>query len=353
MAVFETFTLLFKADSTQLKKEVDDVKKKTGETGETFKVVEEQTKKTDTAFLGLAKSLAGVAAAYFSVGSVIGGFSTAISNISDLALLSKELGLSPEVLDAWGKALKNFGVPAEEFASTIRTLKVLFNTSPERVVELLPEIGDTIKRQGPIEGPRYAQEVLGIPAGITAFIGRGSDVFLKDLARQKELGLVSAEDVKVAQAFNKSMGEFSDSLDSLFRAISPEVLPALTGFINSLTELITAFNNWKRSDDDILDLDPEGHLDTIQELFKKEDYPGKIKNLFGDKLFEYLTTPYVEQIPTSIAPMSNSQSRSFHVNTINVNSNASNPKDVADEMILSLSEQLKQSNANFDSPVVV
>ena len=343
MAVFETFTLLFKADSTQLKKEVDDVKKKTGETGETFKVVEEQTKKTDTAFLGLAKSLAGVAAAYFSVGAVIGGFSTAISSVSELALASKELGLSTEVLDAWGKALKNFGVAPEEFANTVRTLKKLFDTSPERVVQLLPEIGDAIKRLGPIEGPRWAQEELGIPAGITAFIGQGSDVFLKDLARQKELGLVSAEDVKVAQAFNKSTGELANAFNALYRAIAQERLPELIEFIKTLTTLVETLNKFN--------IDKKENLPWW--LGGEEKVEEDLKNSLTPKDLPAPESYTVEQIPTSIAPMTNSQSRSFHVNTINVNSNASNPKDVADEMILSLSEQLKQSNAHFDSPVVV
>ena len=47
MSIFETFYLLFKADSSQLKKEVDDVKKKTGELTKTSKDSEDQAKKTD------------------------------------------------------------------------------------------------------------------------------------------------------------------------------------------------------------------------------------------------------------------------------------------------------------------
>ena len=50
MSDYETFNLVFKADSTQLKREVDDVKKKTGELTESSAKSEEQTKKTDTAF---------------------------------------------------------------------------------------------------------------------------------------------------------------------------------------------------------------------------------------------------------------------------------------------------------------
>ena len=347
MAVFETFTLLFKADSTQLKKEVDDVKKKTGESSEVFKNIEEQTKKTDIAFVGLAKSLAGVAAAYFSVGSVVGGFSNAISNISDLALVSKELGLSTEVLDAWGKALKNFGVAPEEFANTVRTLKKLFNTSGQGVVELLPEIGDAIKRLGPIEGPRYAQEELGISAGITAFIGQGSDVFLKELARQKELGLVSAEDVKVAQAFNKSMGELANAFDALYRALAQEILPELVEFIKTLTNLVETLNKFNVNKKENLPWWLGG---------QNEDEGKKVeasKNTFTNEKVIVPESYNVEQIPPSIAPMTNSQSRTLHIGALNVTSNSTNPKEVADETVLSLSEQLKQSNANFDDSVVV
>jgi len=60
MAIFETFTLLFKADSAQLKKEVDDVNKKTKEILKLLKTLK-NNKKTDNEFVNLGKSLSAIA----------------------------------------------------------------------------------------------------------------------------------------------------------------------------------------------------------------------------------------------------------------------------------------------------
>ena len=59
MADFETFNLVFKADSSQLKREVDDVKKKTNELTETSKDSEEQTKKSNNEFVELSTKILG------------------------------------------------------------------------------------------------------------------------------------------------------------------------------------------------------------------------------------------------------------------------------------------------------
>ena len=105
MAIFETFTLLFKADSAQIKKEIDDVKKKTEELTNTSKDSEEQTTKTDNEFDKLSKTLAKVAATYFSAASIIGGFRSTLSDTSGLAQFSLETGINIQQLDAWGKRL--------------------------------------------------------------------------------------------------------------------------------------------------------------------------------------------------------------------------------------------------------
>ena len=146
MAVFETLYLLFKADSTQLKKEVDDVKKKTNEATGSFKEIESQTKKTDNQFVNLAKSLAGVATAYFSVGSIISSFQASVAKTTGLADFARDTGVAIEVVSAFGTAFKNFGVEAEEFQGTIDSrylilLAAVFENLQSRIIYQHYQIG--------------------------------------------------------------------------------------------------------------------------------------------------------------------------------------------------------------------
>ena len=150
MSIFETFYLLFKADSSQLKKEVDDVKKKTGELTKTSKDSEDQAKKTDNAFAGLAGTLGKVAAGFFSVGAVVSGFKNSFNNTQGIGDLSRNFGLDPEKLDAYRKSIRTLGYDAESATSELLDFAKAWRLDPNVALSFLPAFADKLKSLGSI-----------------------------------------------------------------------------------------------------------------------------------------------------------------------------------------------------------
>lgn len=379
MAIFETFTLLFKADSSQLKKEVDDVKKKTDETTKTFKDAEDQTKKTDNQFISLAKSLAAVATAYLSVGAVIGAFRSSVGNTTELAQLSRELNVNIETLDAWGGAIKNFGGDAKSFQSSLVALAKTFNASPETTLAYLPRLAETLKGLGKVQGRIYG-ESLGIDPATVSFLLQGRKAVETAIARQRELGTVNERDAQIAREFNKAIGETSDAFNDLLRALSVEILPKLTDFAKALTGIIEAFTFWKESPEtapawegpswnQIFGPRPLKPTETESSKSEKKETtvtpkllnPGPDKRTSTGGIYE-IPTAFEQsyQIPTVIPQVTNSQARSLSVGDININTTAQDAKSIGTEVVSQLDQrettmmdQFQQSNAYFDNGVVI
>jgi hypothetical protein len=383
MAIFETLTLLFKVDSSQLKKEIDDVKKKTGETAESFKDVDEQTKKTDNQFLALSKTLATVAATYFTAASVIGGFKSSIANTTDLGRFSRELDIDVETLSVWSNAIKNAGGDAAAFQNSLKSLATTFNSSGEVALAYFPELANIFQKLGPTQAQIYGQQTLGLDPDTITFLLQGRKAVEEALSRAKELGPTTEEDVKTAESFNKSVGELNDAFGKLSRTILTEILPPLTDFINVITDVVSAFTTEKPTHSEtpsfLQILFPEafpfkpktpGATGITKEeyeaygestTFNEEQKPlPPISGSSHNRAYE-LPANYSEiyKVPTVIPQVSNSQARSLYIGDININSSSENAKEIANEVVgqidkrSELLNQLQQSNSYFDNAVVI
>lgn len=364
MAIFETLSILFKADSTQLKKEIDDVKKKTRETTDTFKNTEEQTKKTDNQFAALSKTLATLAAAYFSVGSIVGGFRASLSHTTELGHLSREINVNIETLDAWGKAVKNFGSDANAFQNSIASISEKFNTTPEVIYEYLPTLADEFKKLASVN-PYNAQiygRGLGIDPGTIAFLSQGGKAVREALKAQIELGVTDEKDAKIAQDFNVSLGKLSDAFNKLNNSVATDLLPKLTSFAETLTKIISAFTFWREGQ-----RVPEGEIPWHRrEIIKPLDWSKIFNNKnTSEEQKELFNTPAYQgfnqfnQIPTSIPQVSNSQARSLYVGDININGTEKDAREISNLVVSQIDQksqflnQLQQSNSYFDNGVVI
>lgn len=396
MAVFETLYLLFKADSTQLKKEVDDVKKKTNEATGSFKEIESQTKKTDNQFVNLAKSLAGVATAYFSVGSIISSFQASVAKTTGLSDFARDTGVAIEVVSAFGTAFKNFGVEASEFQGVIDSI---FNTFGGRVrkstiADYIPTLSNRLKELEAFEtgrGRNYAEETLGIsPAGTSALLGIETSILTAATKATTGRGITTAEEAKRVTDFNTATSKLSTAFDDLSKIMVDEALPTLTKLVELITELINIFIPWREERQKELRETP-GTLQNLGSfLYKNKKVPeNKKEGVFkpgisgivddpnadttqinlgntGDFQRDHRGTdlsigPQSFYIPPVIPQISNSQATSLAFNgDVHVNTTAQDARGIADSIMTELGSkgktllsQLQQSNSYFDNSVVV
>ena len=379
MAIFETFTLLFKADSAQIKKEIDDVKKKTEELTNTSKDSEEQTTKTDNEFDKLSKTLAKVAATYFSAASIIGGFRSTLSDTSGLAQFSLETGINIQQLDAWGKAVRNFGGDAATFRNSVLSFAKDFNTQPQVALDYFLKLSEQFEKIGSTKAQIYGQQFLGLDTSTIAFLVQGPKAIRAALAEQVKLGVVTEEDAKTTREFNTAVGKLSDAVDQLYRAFQSEILPGLTGFIDILTEVVSAFTftdidayetpDWL----DILSgrvpfyqkkVKPTEVTENVEPVNTSTGYNGDQVPLppisgFSDSYQMPASYKNVPWVPPVIPQVTNSQARSLYVGSVNVNTTAQNTKEIANAVVGEIDRrseflnQIQQSNAYFDNAVVV
>lgn len=379
MSIFETFYLLFKADSSQLKKEVDDVKKKTGELTKTSKDSEDQAKKTDNAFSGLAGTLGKVAAGFFSVGAVVSGFKNSFNNTQGIGDLARNFGLDPEKLDAYRKAVKVLGYDAEAATSELLEFAHARNLDPNVALKYLSAFSDELKKLKSISSAQGYGRISGIgPTLISIAYNEEREQFDKLAATLEELGGVTQEDIDKQRAFNAEFAKLGITLDNLFRAASSEALPNLTKLLEKITDFIGYVNAFNKdtSKPKVLDVLKGGNIlePKFYEQFKstdkaknvngntsvKEQKPDFSKDYGGDyrKSFEIPNQSYYQ--PTMIPSVTNSQAASVTTGDITINTTAQDAKGIASSIVgeintqsKTLLAQLQQSNAYFDGGVIV
>jgi ASC-1-like (ASCH) protein len=374
MAIFETFTLLFKTDSAQLKKEVDDVKKKTSETTEVFKDVQDQTKKTDNEFINLSKSLAAVAATYFGAASVIGGFKSSLSQTTNLSQLSKQLDVDIETLDAWGRAVENSGGSAASFQSSLQSLAETFNTSGAVALEYLPKLAEKFQNLTATQAQIYGKR-LGLSPDIITFIRQGRLSIESQVEEQKAIGVTTQKDTELAEKYNAATGKLSDSFDDLKRAILEDALPELTKLVEVLTAIVQFFTRNKENDGEVPYKTPSwkeifsGNVPFIVEKNNKTSSPveqGKNEQVplppipgYNDTYETPASFNQMPYLPPIIPQVSNSQARSLYVGDVTINTTAQDAKGIGRDIVGQIDNQseflnqLQQSNANFDNGVVI
>lgn len=410
MSAFQTFFLLFKADATQLKKETDEVKKKTNETTKSFKDAEDQTKKTDNEFVNLAKSLSKVAAAYFSVGSVIATFKSSIDKTTNFGNLSRVWDVPIETLSVWSELAKDFGVDSEQFINDIRGLSEKFRWSGEKTFAYLPTLADDFKKlkdeAGITEANLFGKHQLDLQEESVFILSQGGKALQEIIDRKTQLGLISQKDVEKAREFNRSTAELSQAFDNLVRLIVSDLLPHLEKLAKFLTEIVGSLTSWydKLPGGDIsnrsilFETNPSKLHDKIRQRVegRKEKEPdinddlnavvdgilnkgtsnksrNKIpalqmnedldtenqRNLPPLPLPQFLKpTSFNDslQIPTIIPSITNSQARNSYFGNININTTSQDAKEIGKEVVNQVAEREDPywySNSYFDNSVIV
>ncbi len=407
MSIFETFYLLFKVDSTQLKREVDEVNKKTGTLNKTFKDTEDQTTKTDNEFAKLAGTLGKVAGAYFSVGAVVGGFKNAIDKASDFAKLNRDTGVNIESLQAWRNVVKLAGGDAEAFSNQIFELANSTNSTPDVILSALPAFADSLKRFKTIEAAQaFARNSqfasLGPELVSNLYHSGGGAALLAEVERQIKLGVTTSADLENIKAFNVELAKLSIAFERLARTLSLGILPTLTAHLEAFNKGELLDYIFRESDEQKADrLHAEELEDKIWENIFGSASPAK-KNLsktpskslgeIWDSLFvragidtvpnglnpnwfekngewkdlwskhqNIPESPQAFYVPPVFSPVSNSQATTLAMNgDIHINTTAQDAKGIASSIVSeigtkgnSMLAQLQQSNAYFDNGVVV
>lgn len=234
-SVLETLYILFKGDTSDLKRSTDDALNSTKKLTGSIKSIDDATEKVGKKFMAFASQLAGAVAAFASIHGVIGGLSAAVSYDIELGNSSRALGVNVEQLDAWDNAVQKTGGTAQGFQGSLRGLAEHFHTTAKVAMQALPQLADVFSHISRYSAFNYGK-AIGLDEPTILLLQQGRREVESFLKKQKELGLVTQEQVEVSRNYNNSIIDLKHSLRTLFNEIAIPALPAITKFFDIVTK---------------------------------------------------------------------------------------------------------------------
>lgn len=240
MSILETFYILFKGETSQLKKSTQDAKKDVDDLNSALKQSDSISGQVGTTFLSMIKSATGALAAIVGVGAVIGGLKNAVDYSDELYRNSRALNINVEELDAWGRALEKNGGTAQGFQGSIRSLAESFHTTNDVILNTLPQFASYFQKWGEFRALKIGKQ-LGLDEPTIRLLLRGREAVSDIIREQKELGVVTEANAKAANDYKQELDKTKQVVQGLFSDFAGEELPtaeqALHGIRTALQDL--------------------------------------------------------------------------------------------------------------------
>lgn len=263
MSILETFYILFESDAEDVEKgakkaegAVDDLEEKIGKT-------DKSVEKLGSGFLQMTKGAVASIAAAVSAGAILTGIATQAQHIEMLKQTSERLNVNIGEWQAWSRAVKEFGGDAGALSDTIRNLNTNLadiavlgtsgispflqklgirirktNGELKNSLELLPELAEAFENLSRQEVEGFGAK-LGLDPGTILMLMQGRRAVEEQIMKQKELGVVTERQARIAASYNRQVRRTKDSVGLLVASIGEYALPVFEKFMK-IVEKITA-----------------------------------------------------------------------------------------------------------------
>lgn len=261
VGILETFLILFESDAKEVDEGAKKAKKSTDDLEDSLDKSGKMSDKLGLSLLNAAKNAASLIGSYLAISAIAGQFMAAAHYADALDEASESLGIAVDELDAWGGAAKLAGGSVEGLIGSVKSLSANMSqmdvTGKARVapffkelgiqmldaagkarpvMELLPEIAEAFEGLDKQQAIGFGRK-LGLDDGTIMLLQKGRREVDALIARQKELGTVTAEDAAVAAKFHDALDDTARVFRTLFSIIAGDVLPALTWILEGFQDI--------------------------------------------------------------------------------------------------------------------
>lgn len=222
-------------------------------------------KKSENNLKSFGKVFGGIVSTYFTYSifkEVIQGFADFNVQLSNSLALT---GGSIEKVSAFGNALKRFGGDTQDVVSSMESLNSAMQEAKfggGALVEVAKKYGVWISPYQDSEKAiislgkqlsKYDRQTrvtigrqLGLSDSIIRAFADGGTELEKLIKRQKELGTITEDDVKISNNFSNAILDLKDMFNALIRDISRLVLPIITKVVNIFTDFVEYIRKHKQ-----------------------------------------------------------------------------------------------------------
>lgn len=260
MSVLETFLILFESNAGEVKKEAVAAKLVTDALERSIISNDKAAQNLKGGFGALARELGAFVGTLFAVSTITRGLFSAVNFADKLDEASQALDISVESLSAWGDAVQLAGGTSEGFRDTVSNLSGALAqmdvTGKSRVAPFFKELGINIQDSSgkvkaaiplllevaeAFEGMSKQQSIgfgrkLGLDMGTIMLLQQGRRGVDEIIRKQKELGVVTTEQARIANEFNDTIDQMKFALRGVFLELAGFALPGIMKFIEVMAK---------------------------------------------------------------------------------------------------------------------
>jgi hypothetical protein len=270
MSVLDTFYMLFESDASKLDAGLADSEKKSKRLFDSLKTTDSEAAKLGGTLKQTLGQLAGAAAAYVGFQAIKNNILEAANAADRLGEISESFGIAVEDLSAYSGAVIMAGGNTESFVSSLTTMQSnlasVDATGKSKILPFLKELGlnlesTELKGKSALELMPYLagafenlskQEAvgfgkkLGLDEGTVRLLQEGRIALEDRIRKQKELGVVTAEQAAISAEFNDALDYNRMAWRGVWLEVATAVLPVFKKVIE-VFESVAVFIR-KRSD---------------------------------------------------------------------------------------------------------
>ncbi|MDR1367911.1 MAG: hypothetical protein LBJ76_04245 [Candidatus Accumulibacter sp.] len=233
MAVLDTFLILFEADSSKLKKGLDNAEDSAKKTQSTFAKVDDKAKMLGTKFKSLISNAAKLAIGTIALSSFKALTEESIRQNVELGKQADNLRVNVERLQQWQGAFASVGSSAESINGLFAKIGQTTRDPEARIFS----IADRMKNMSEY-GRQRLGKTLGLDADAIRLMSQGSGKIKELMEREKELGIVTKEEIEASKKAAEQMRVASRLMGDMRNRLAMGLLPAFNWVIGALQKFI-------------------------------------------------------------------------------------------------------------------
>lgn len=262
MAVLDTFYWLFKTNADEARRGMEGAEASAGSFERSVEHADEVVHQAGERIIEVFTNVAIRIASAFAIEQVLEFTTHIIETNAALQDTSERIGVAVEDLNALQNAAKRFGGSADGATASLDflnrgmadiavkgtsrlkpffdELKINVLAAPGHVkplLEVYAELADRFQTMTKQERAGYGER-FGIDQGLLLTLAEGRRGFEDIIAREKELGVVTAEDAEQADKFSKKMDDLRVIFAHVATVASAGLLPMLSAIVDGVTSFV-------------------------------------------------------------------------------------------------------------------
>lgn len=231
--ILETLYILFKYNSSDLKKGSEEAITSIKKVKSSIEDINYASDKVKNNFSAIGRSISGIVTSYLSVHAILSSLSESLNYDIELGKNSRLLGVNSQELEQWEGVVRHAGGTAQDFDSSLKSLAENLNTTPAVAIKYLPKLADIFHSLSRFTAIKLGKSI-GLDENFILLLQHGRRELEEYLKHQKELGLVSKENIEITTNYYKSLDDLHNSVITLGNSILSETLPYISKFFNLL-----------------------------------------------------------------------------------------------------------------------